>query len=398
MSDFNKLQELLQAQNKAFEEFKAANDERLKQIEDKGHADPLLEEKVENANKHITELQSQLNDMEKKYNRKGLGGGKEEVHDAEYTGAFGAYARKGEVQAALTTGSDPDGGYAVPVEQDRNILTLLRDEVTMRRIATVLTMGTPEYKKLINVGGASSGWVGEEEARPGTNTPQLKQLTPFWGEIYANPAVTQVMLEDAFFNVESWLNAEVVQDFAEKENAAFMSGNGIKKPKGLLAYSTATTADSTRDFGTMQHIVSGAAADFASSNPGDKFIDVIQALKKGYRNGAVWLMNSLTVGKVRKFKDGQGNYLWQPSAQAGQPSNFLGYMVEEDEDMPDVGANALAVAFGNFKRGYKIIDRIGTAVLRDPYTNKPFIHFYTRKRVGGYLEDSTAIKLMKISE
>jgi HK97 family phage major capsid protein len=398
MSDFAALKNLLEDQNNAFASFKEANDERLKALE-KGKTDPLIDAKVEKANEDITAIGQQMDDLQSKINRQGFGGGDnpEDKAKAEYGKAFNAFARKGIIQDALTTGSDPDGGYAVPEELDRSILDLLRDENPMRRLSMVMTLGTPDYKKLVNVHGAGSGWVGEEEARAETNTPALKQLAPFWGEIYANPAATQQMLEDSFFNVEAWLAAEVQLEFAEQENTAFTLGNGVKKPKGFLAYDTAATADASRTFGTIQHVVSGAAADFASSNPSDKFIDVVQAMKKGYRNGAVWMMNSLTVGKVRKFKDGQGNYLWQPSSQAGQPSTLMGYNLEENEDMPDVGAGALAVSFGNFKRSYTIVDRIGTTVLRDPFTNKPFVHFYTRKRVGGFLSDSNAVKVIKIS-
>lgn len=398
------MNELLLALQKAFEDFKAANDERLKQIESKGHADPLLENKVDKINAAITELEGTITALEKKMNSATFGnpGIAEDQARAEYRTAFNAHVRKGDVQAALSTGSDPDGGYAVPIEVDQDIIQLERNLVTMRRLARVITLGTPNYTKLVNKQGTTSGWVGETDARGETNTPQLAALTPFWGEVYANPAVTQNMLDDAGFNVESWLADEISMEFAEEENGKFISGDGIKCPKGILAYATATTADATRAFGTLQYVASGAAADFATASatvsPADALIDLIQALKVGYRNGSAFLMNSLTVGKIRKFKDAvDGQYIWQPSLQAGQPSTLLGYPCEEDEGMPDVGANAFAVAFGNFKRGYTICDRIGTRVLRDPYTNKPYVHFYTTKRVGGFLADSRAIKLLKIA-
>lgn len=389
-----------------FEQFKAANDERLKQIEAKGHADPLLEAKVDKMNAGITELetkiQARMDDIEAKANRPGAGLSPEDKAAAEYKAAFDAFARRGEFQAALSTGSDPDGGYAVPPELDRTIIDLLLNDTPMRRMATVITVGTPNYQKLFNVRGTGSGWVGETDARPETNAAQFKSITPFMGELYANPAVTQQMLEDAFFNVESWLAGEVQAEFAQQENAAFVSGDGILKPKGILAYATAATADATRAFGTLQHVVSGAASDFATPtatlSPADAIIDLIQSLKAGHRAGAMFCMNKATLGKIRKFKEAlAGQYIWQPGIAAGQPSTLFGYPVEECESCPDVGAGALPIMFGNFKRGYTIVDRIGTSVLRDPFSNKPYVHFYTRKRVGGMLTDSQAIKVLKIA-
>jgi HK97 family phage major capsid protein len=215
------------------------------------------------------------------------------------------------------------------------------------------------------------------------------------GEVYANPAVTQQALDDLFFDVAGELAMDIVTEFAEQEGVGFVNGNGEKKPKGFLAYPKDVAPDKSRPYGTLQNIVARfeeAVTD--TTNPVDYFIDTVQALKSGYRKDAVWTMNGLTVGTVRKYKNKEGDYIWQPSLQAGQPSLLLGYPVEENEDMPDIGVNANPVAFGNFKRGYWIVDRVGIRSLRDPYTNKPFVHFYTTKRVGGMLMDSQAIKLM----
>lgn len=387
-----------------FEQFKAANDERLKQIEAKGYASADINAKVDKINADITALEQTIAKMQ----TAGAAGGQseEEKAHAEYNKSFNAYVRKGDVQAALSTGSDPDGGFTVPVELDRTILDLLRNDNPMRRLAQVITIGTPNYQKLVNKHGLATGWVGETDARPETGTNALAQLTPFMGELYANPAATQAMLEDAFFNVESWLANEVEQEFAAAENVAFTTGNGTNKPKGILGYTTATTADATRAFGTVQHVVTGVAADFATPtatlSPADCLIDLIYALKAGYRQGAVWMMNSLTTAKVRKFKDAvDGEYIWTPpSAEGianGQAGTLLGYGIVNNESMPDVGAGALAAAFGDFRRAYTIVDRIGTTVLRDPYSNKPYVHFYTRKRVGGMVTDSNAFKLLKVS-
>jgi HK97 family phage major capsid protein len=204
--------------------------------------------------------------------------------------------------------------------------------------------------------------------------------------------------------VESWLATEVQAEFATAENTAFTSGNGVAKPKGILAYTTALTTDATRAFGTVQHIATGEAAVFkvptATVSPADCLIDAIYALKADYRQGSQWMINSLTTAAIRKFKDTVGNYIWSPPTAEGiangQAGTLLGYGIANNEVMPDIGANALVAAFGDFRRGYTIVDRIGSTVLRDPFTNKPYVHFYTRKRVGGMVTDSNAFKLIKV--
>jgi len=196
-----------------------------------------------------------------------------------------------------------------------------------------------------------------------------------------------------FFDAEGWLQAEVARDFAEREGNAFLLGNGTNKPKGLLAYTLSTDPDGTRDFGKLQKVHSGEAGKF----DGDDLISLVYALKRGYRSNASWMMSGLTVAACRLLKDDQNNYLWQPGLQAGQPSTLLGYGIVENEDMPDVAVDANAVLFGDFRRAYTIVDRIGTRVLRDPYTNKPNVGFYTTKRVGGMLTDSQAVKVLTLS-
>jgi HK97 family phage major capsid protein len=399
------LKELFAQLNTAFDEFKIENNARLKQIEAKGTADPLLETKVDNINAAISQLDAdhkkRIDEFEAKVNREGLGGqSDEDKAKAAYRTAFNAHMRKGDIQDALSVGSDPDGGYSVPIEVDSNVMELERNDVTMRRLANVVSLGTPNYTKLVNKGGSSAGWVGETAARPETDGPQLAALTPYWGEIYANPGATQQMLDDSGFNVEQWLAGEVSVDFAEQENEKYISGTGILCPKGILAYTMALTADATRAFGSVQYVKTAEAAAFkaasATVSPADCLIDMQQALKVAFRGNAKWLMNSATVGVVRKFKNAvQGDLIWQPGIQAGQPSTLLGKPIEEDEAMPAIGANLFPVLYGDFKRGYTICDRIGTRVLRDPYTNKPYVMFYTTKRVGGFLTDSNAIKALK---
>lgn len=388
----------------AFQEFKKSNDERLEKL-GKGAPDPLLESKVDALNTKLSELEAFKKATEenlKKKNRPGTTGADTET-TAEHRKAFEGYVRKGRddglrelEQKAINLGTNEDGGFAVPEELDRNITQLERDASTMRMLANVITVGTEEYKKLVNIGGAGSGWVGETDERPETTTPKLAQIAPFFGEIYANPAVTQKSLDDIFFNVEAWLSEELSIEFAEQEGEAYVTGDGVKKPKGFLAYPNAATTDKagTRPFGTIQFVTSGAAA--ALSNP-DRLIDLVHSLKRGYRRNAVWLGNGLTLAALRKLKDSEGNYLWRPGLEAGEPGILLGYRYEEDENMPDVAADSLPLAFGDIRRAYTIADVQGTRVLRDPFTNKPYVHFYTTKRVGGGLMDSTALKLLKVA-
>lgn len=394
----------IESLNRAFEEFKASNDERIKQIETKGAADVVLTEKIERLNTEITALQAQVTEVELQGNRRALGGGgKPADPDARaHREAFGRFMRKGDedglselaVKAAVQTGVDADGGHAVPEELDRDIIDLLQELSPMREICDQRTVGAG-YKALVNEHGAGSGWIGETAERPETTTPKLREVTPPQGEIYAFPFATQRSLEDLFFNVEAWLATEVATEFALQEGTAFVTGNGTNKPKGLLTYATSTQRDSARPFGTLQVVESGAAAGLGTV-PFDVLINLIHALKGGHRNGARWLMNSLTVAEFRKVKDKNDNYIWQPSTQVGQPASLLAYPVSESEDMPDIAADALPVAFGNFKRGYRVLDIMGTRVLRDPYTNKPYVGFYTTKRVGGGVVDSQAIKLLKV--
>jgi HK97 family phage major capsid protein len=222
------------------------------------------------------------------------------------------------------------------------------------------------------------------------------EIAPPTGELYANPSASQAMLDDAAFDVEEWLAGEIAIEFAKAEGAAFVSGSGVSRPKGFLTSATAATADGVRAFGTLQYLASGTAGDF-SANPQERLIDLVQSLRGPYRQGASFVMNAATLARIRKFKTTDGAFVWAPSLAAGVPATLLGYPVVEAEDMPDIAANALAIAFGNFRAGYIIAERTETGILRDPYTNKPFVNFYATKRVGGCVTNSEAIKLMKFS-
>lgn len=392
----------------AFEAFKSENNEELAAIK-KGQADVVKAEKVDRINTEITSLQTAVDDMNKSMAALKVGGSGGELADpakAEYSAAFNKFFRKGiegnlselAVKAALQTDSDPDGGYTVPETMEAGIDRVMGTVSAMRRISRVVNVSTQSYKKLVNLAGTASGWVGEREARAETNTPTLSQLTFNAMELYANPAATQSMLDDSRVNIEMWIADEVATEFAEAEGTAFVSGDGVNQPRGILAYNT--VADASYAWGSLGFTATSVAADINDGTYDgiQSLLSLIYSLKQGYRSGASFLMNRTLQSKYRKLVNlTSGDYLWQPSAQLGQPATLAGYPVVDDDNMPDVAANAFPVAFGNFQRGYLIVDRQGIRVLRDPFTNKPYVHFYTTKRVGGGVQNYEAIKLLKCS-
>ncbi len=301
------------------------------------------------------------------------------------------------LEAKAVTSAPVRGGLSVPLEIDATIDRVLRVASPIRSIAQVVEVGSASYRRLITTTGVVSGWVSETQARPETDTPDFAEIAPPMGELYANPAASQAMLDDASFNVEAWLGEEIGREFARAEGVAFVSGDGINKPRGFLSAPTAATADATRPFGTLQFITSGAVGNFAATNPQDRLIDLVHALASPYRQGAVWVMNSATLARIRKFKTSDGAFIWQPGLGPDQPQTLLGYRVVEADAMPDVGTDSLSIAFGNFEAGYLIAQRRETVVLKDPYSNKPYVHFYATRRVGGAVLDSRAIKLMRFS-
>ena len=400
MSD--EIRELIEQQGKAFEEFRKSNDERLAALE-KGEARSELEEKTDRINDELGRLSAVVDELAKKANRPGAPGAEgDEALQAEHKSAWLKWVRKGDdagladiERKAMNVGTPADGGYAVPIQQDRDIMRLLTDLSPMRQVCRVMTVGTEDYRKLVNLGGTASGWVGETDARPATAGPTLAQLKPSFGELYANPEVTQKALDDIFFDVEGELSQDISESFAVLEGKAFLSGTGTNQPVGLLTAKTSAEADSARAFGTVQHIATGVADNFPAKDPADILIDLIYSMKAGYRTGAQFMVNSMTLATMRKWKDGQGNYIWQPAMQNGQPGSIFGYGYVTNEDMPSAGAGAIPVVFGNFQQAYIIFDRVGIRSLRDPYTNKPFVGFYTTKRVGSMIANTQAVKFMK---
>ncbi len=365
-----------------------------------------IDDYTDTAETGLMAMKDRLDTLETKMARPGTAddffiGGDAQEHKQAF---FDGFIQKGDTDAlksvemkALSTSSGGDGGYAVPAVIDTEIEKQLRDMSPLRSIVKVKTVETGDYKRLVNTGGTSSGWVGEAEDRTETNTPTLEKVDIVPGELYANAAATQRALDDMQFDAEAWLNEEVAEEFAAQEAAAIVGGDGENKPKGFLTYSTSDEDDSARAFGTLQHVITGSDGTFPASDPSDILIDLVHALKARYRQGGRFVMNSKTLAMVRKFKDADGNFIWRAGLAEGQADTLLGYPVVECEDMPDVASDALAVAFGNFERAYTLVERTGTRVLRDPYSNKPYVHFYATRRVGGALVNSDALKLLKFA-
>ena len=346
----------------------------------------------------VADLRSDLDRVKARIGRAArpaLGTGDEAA--PEVKGFVDGYLRRGATQEikSITAGVPGDGGYAVPRQIDAAIARQLTEISPIRAIAQVVQTGSADYRKLVTLGGTASGWVSESAGRPETATPNFSEIAPPTGELYANPAASQAMLDDAGFDLESWLASEIGQEFARAEGAAFINGSGVNQPRGFLAAPMAAEFDEDRPFGTLQYIASGDAGGFGAE-PDAMLIDLVHSLKAGHRQGASFVMNSATLAEVRKLKTANGAFLWQPGMVDGQPDRLLGYPVVEAEDMPDIAAGACPIAFGNFRHGYLIAERSATQVLRDPFTNKPFVHFYATKRVGGQVLDSNAIKLLKI--
>ncbi len=382
----------------AFEAFKDANDQRLAELEAK-RADAVTAERVERIDRALTEHKAALDRLAISARRPELDGGAPPRTD-ERKAAFEAYLRKGAASSLLevkdlSTVTGPEGGYIVPDDTERLIDRRLLEASPIRAIATVRQVGSTSFKKPVSLGDAAGGWVGETATRSQTAASTLDLLAFPTAELYAMPAATQTLLDDSFVNLDEWLADEIEDVFAVAEGAAFVNGDGTDQPKGFLDYPA--VADASAAWGEIGYVVTGVAGAFPASDPADVLIDLVYAPKAGYRANGRFVMNKATVSAVRKFKDADGDYIWRPSHQASQPATLLGYPVTEAEDMPDIGADQHAIAFGDFRKGYLVVDRAGVRVLRDPYSAKPHVLFYTTKRVGGGVQDFDAIKLLKFA-
>jgi HK97 family phage major capsid protein len=385
----------------AFEAFKSANDERLAQLERRS-CDVVTEEKVDRINRALDEQKRTIDELTLASARPAIAGERKAAPAArEAKAAFERYVRAGDASGllemkAMSVGSNADGGYTVPLEIEQTIDRVLAKVSPMRAISSLRQIGSNVYRKPITTTGTAAGWLASETTTPTqSNAPTLSAIDFPTMELYAMPAATQTLLDDSQVDLETWLAEEVQTAFAEQEGAAFISGNGTTAPKGFL--SETKVADAAWEWGKLGFIASGADGAFAADDPADALITLAYAPKQGYRANGSWLMNRKTESVIRKFKDGQDNYIWQPGAAAGQAATLFGYPVAEAEDMPDIASNAYALAFGDFSRGYLIVDRVGVKVLRDPYSAKPYVLFYTTKRVGGGVQNFEAIKLMKFA-
>lgn len=427
MDDVKKVSEAIEALNRAFDEFKKANDERLAQIEKKGASDPGTEAKLakieadlekaqkiadeavlaaKRQNRTVTDAKGNTVDLDAKaLEWAGLNarrrGTRVEAYSAGdldgYKAAFDAFLRKGDElmgvdeRKALSVGTDPDGGYVVHPDMSGRIVQKVFETSPMRAYAAIQVIGTDALEGLHDLNEASSGWVGETDSRTETNTPQLGKWRIPVHEIYAKPKATQKLLDDASINMEAWLAGKVADKFARTEAAAFVNGSGVNQPRGFLTYADGTTLP-----GTIERVKTGASGAFAAApNGGDVLVNALYSLKAAYRANATWFMNRATFKLVRKLKDSDGAYLWQPGITVGQPASILGYAAASFEDMPDPASGSLSIAVGDMREAYQIVDRIGIRTLRDPYSAKPYVEFYTTKRVGGDVLNFEAIKLIE---
>jgi HK97 family phage major capsid protein len=412
----------------AFDEYKKTNDTRIEAIKaGKGTAE--LDAKLARMDEHIdsiNEAKTKLEKLEAKMARPGaMHGDREQRESAEavaYKNAFFDWVRApgdqerqqraSVAQKALEAKRKADaletrstatvtnvvaaGGYALPEVIERTIARLSVDISPLRQLAMVRTVGSSDYKELFDINGAGFEWLGETDPRNQTNPSDLAEIAPTFGMASAKPQASEESLDDLFFDVEGWLIDSASEAIAQGEGAAFVSGNGTKKPTGILGGpAPLATVDASRAFGTLQYIPSGGAAALPTS--ADVFYDIVYSLRARYRNNANWLTSKLVLAAMRKYKDAQNQYLWQPSLVASQPATFMGFGVTEAEDMPVVAANAFPLAFGDFKEGYLIADRIGMRMTRDEITTPGYVKFYIRKRVGGKLRNTQAIKLLKIA-
>jgi len=385
----------VEALGSAWEQFKQKNDETLNELKKKGTVDPLNKETLDRINTAIDEAKSRLDKVETAASRPNAAAeGKEKADEAEHKRAFNGYLRKGidaglaDIQVkTMSVGSDPDGGYLVTPTMSNQIITKVFETSPLRQLATIETITSDSLDIIDDHDEASVETVSETGTRNTTNTPIIAKRNIPVHEISAMPKATQKLLDDAGINIEAWLSAKVADKIGRTENTYFISGNGVGKPRGILNYAAGTS------WGQIQQVSSGVSGAFVA----DTLIDLVYSLKTPYANGAAFLMTRASEGKVRQLKDGSGRYLWEPSLAAGKPGMLLGYELYQAADMEEVGASSLSAAFGNFKQGYTIVDRRGITILRDPFTDKPFVKFYTTKRVGGDVTNFEAIKIYKLA-
>ena len=367
--------------------FKKSNDTEFAALKANGHVAQDVKNKTNELNDKITQLQDEIKSIKTAANRNNNGVETEtEVKNKEQKDAMNAYLRKGVESKAMSVDSDADGGYLVTPEMSSEIVKKVYESSPLRQLASVVTISSDQFDIIEDLDLAGAAWVGEVGARTETTTPKLNKVSIPVHEMYANPKITQKLLDDASLNMESYLSEKVAQKFALLEATAFISGDGAGKPKGILSYDAGTA------FNQVEQVESGTSGAIAP----DDMINLIYQTKEAYRKNGTFLMHRQTAKEVRKFKDSQNRYLWAPGLDGNTAGSLLGFNILDANDMELVASGKKAVAFGDFKQGYQIVDRIGIRVLRDPYSAKPYIMFYTTKRVGGGVKDFEAIKLLKI--
>ena len=382
-----------------FEAFKAANDARLEELEAKGGADPLLDDKLARIEAGLQTAQTRLDRLALDARRPDLAPAPRHSSGEapERKAAWTRYLKSGAAEALEQKGLSEDpgstGGYIAPPETEATVTRRLQLSSPMRDIAQVQAISASVYRKPFSIAGVGAGWAAETAARAETAAPVLALQDYPAMELYAAPAASQTLLDDALVNLDEWLAAECEDAFAGQETDAFIHGDGVTRPKGLLAQPA--VLDANQQWGQIGYVLTGAEAGFAAAVPADTLMDLIYTPRVQFRPRGRFIMNRRTAGTLRKLKDGDGRYIWAPGAQPGQNATLLGYPVTELESMPDIAADSFSVAFGDFSKGYLIVDRAGLRVLRDPFTAKPFVLFYTTKRVGGGVQNFDAIKLLK---
>ncbi|WP_245943962.1 phage major capsid protein [Acuticoccus kandeliae] len=384
----------------AFEVFRETNDRRLGELEQKTSVDVVVSDKLARVEAALDANQRRMDELVLKGRRPALGG---VAAERGRPAGFDLYMRSGDatqLEAKALTAAADTTGFNVPVEVESEVLRRLAQVSPIRGIATVRQVSGASFRKPVIAGGpAFGGWVSEGASRTETDA-EFTTLDFHTMELYAMPAATSALLDDTAVNMDEWLADEIETVFAEQETKAFVSGSGSGQPTGFTTYDT--VADASWEWGKIGRVNTGVSGAFPASNPGDVLIDLVYALKSGYRQNAHFVMNRRTQAAIRKLKDGEGNYLWAPPSTAGMRASLLNFPVVEAEDMPDMSGNPVdvdnnAIAFGDFRRGYLVVDRQGLRILRDPYSSKPYVLFYTTKRVGGGVQDFEAIKLLQFA-
>ena len=437
--DWEKLKELIDEQGTAFEAFKSAHAEVMKK-HDAVTAEKLgkIEKSLDDALEAKTKLEAMVEaekkereELEARINKRGIQANSENEAKAlanldelnivlrkackerdvtfdaldldgyaEYRKAQAKMFREGKENLTadevktLSVGSDQDGGYFVTPDTSGRIVRKIFETSPMRSICAQQTISTDKLEGIEDRDEAGAGYAGETAQGSDTTTPQIgKWEIPVWW-IDTEPKATQQLLNDAAVDIEGWLAGKVADKISRFENAEFVAG-AEGKIRGLTSYATIADSGAGVAWGSFGHVVTGVNGDFAAASKPDKMFDVIGNLKEAYLQNARWLTRRSVITKMRKFVDDNKQYLWQPSLQAGMPEVFAGYPITRAEDIPALATDSLSLAFGDFNAAYQIVDRQGIRVMRDPFTAKPYIKFYTTKRTGGGALDFEAVKFLK---